>query len=80
MSFYSYIALSANNIANGSPIGSLFASIMFGLADATANVLQMTNFPVDFVLMIPYAVTILGLVVVSVVRNRRENKKYTHRP
>lgn len=75
-----YIALSANNIANGSPIGSLFASIMFGLADATANVLQMTNFPVDFVLMIPYAVTILGLVVVSVVRNRRENKKYTHRP
>ena len=67
-----YIALSANNIANGSPIGSLFASIMFGIADATANALQMTGFPVDFVLMIPYAVTILGLVLISIVRNRRE--------
>lgn len=77
-----YIALSANNIANGSPIGSLFASIMFGIADATANALQMTNFPVDFVLMIPYAVTILGLVVISIIRGRYKHtlvqKKNSH--
>lgn len=72
-----YIALSANNIANGSPIGALFASIMFGVADATANALQMTSFPVDFVLMLPYAVTILGLVLISVVRGRREKAPMT---
>lgn len=66
-----YIALSANNIANGSPVGAMLASIMFGAADATANALQMTSFPVDFILMIPYFVTIIGLVIVSIARNKR---------
>jgi simple sugar transport system permease protein len=39
-----------------------------------ANALQMTQAPADFVLMIPYASTILGLVVISVMRKRREQK------
>ncbi len=34
----------------------------------------MTSAPADLVLMLPYAITILGLVVISIVRRRREKK------
>jgi simple sugar transport system permease protein len=67
-----YIGLSANNMVAGSPIGSLFSSLIFGIADVVANALQMTQAPADFVLMLPYAATIFGLVVISVIRRRHE--------
>ena len=69
-----YIGLAASNISAGSPFGSLAAAIMFGTADAAANSLQMTDAITEFVMMIPYAVTILGLVVLSIIRNQRKKK------
>ena len=70
-----FIGLSANNIAGGSPVGGMLSALMFGIADATANAMQMANIPVDFVLMIPYATTILGLVLISIYRQRQYKKK-----
>jgi simple sugar transport system permease protein len=69
-----YIGFSANNMVAGSPIGSLFSSLIFGIADVIANALQMTQAPADFVLMLPYAATIFGLVVISVIRRHHEQK------
>jgi simple sugar transport system permease protein len=69
-----YIGLSANNMVGGSPIGSLFSSILFGTADVVANVLQMTQAPADLVFMLPYAVTILGLIAISILYRRRERE------
>lgn len=67
-----YIGLAASNMANGSPFGALLSALMFGTAEATSNILQMTDAITDFVLMIPYAVTIIGLVVISIVRQQKK--------
>jgi ABC-type uncharacterized transport system permease subunit len=62
-------------MVGGSPIGAMFCAMLFGVADAASNVLQMTSAPTDFVLMLPYVVTIIGLIVISVVKQNRTKKK-----
>lgn len=62
-----YIGLAANNMVNGSPLGALFTALLFGMADASSKALQMTNAVTDFVMMILYVATIVGLVVISIV-------------
>ncbi len=69
-----FIGMSIMNIANASPVGSLGASFIFGGADATAKYLQLQNLPTDLVFMVPYAVTIIALTVISIVRIRREDR------
>lgn len=69
-----FISMSAMNIANGSPIGSALAAFIFGFADAAANALQMSQIPAEFVMMFPYAATILGLVIISVIRLVKHKK------
>ncbi len=66
-----YIGLSAASMVSGSPIGAMFCAIIFGVADAVSNQLQLTNAPADLVLMLPYIVTIVVLVVISVIKTRR---------
>jgi|LAHS01.1.fsa_nt_gb simple sugar transport system permease protein len=70
-----YIGLCASSMVGGSPIGAMFCAMLFGVADASSNVLQMTSAPTDFVLMLPYVVTIIGLIVISVVKQNRTRKK-----
>lgn len=66
-----YIGLSAMNIADGSPFGAVLASLFFGSMDAITNSLQNTNIPVEFVKMIPYLATIIGLVIINIMRMNR---------
>lgn len=72
-----YIGLAASNMANGSPLGAMLASLLFGTSNAAANTVQtvFSNAPTDFVLMIPYAVTILGIVTISIITEVRKRKK-----
>lgn len=65
-----YIGLSAMNIAEGNPIGSAIAAVFFGFSDALATTLkgQGGTFPTEFLDMIPYAATIIALVVISSIR------------
>lgn len=65
-----YIGLSAMNIAEGNPLGSAIAAVFFGFSDALATTLksQGGNFPTEFLDMIPYAATIIALVVISSIR------------
>ena len=70
-----YIGLSASSMVGGSPIGSMLCALIFGVADATSNQLQLTNAPADLVLMLPYIVTIVVLVVISMIKFNRA----THR-
>ncbi|MCI9621937.1 MAG: hypothetical protein HFI23_01185 [Lachnospiraceae bacterium] len=70
-----YIGLSANNISGGSPVISTLFSVLFGIADAASNVLQLTNASwAYFVKMIPYIITILGMVIMAVLVNRRRRR------
>lgn len=69
-----YIGLCASNMVSGSPIGAMFSALLFGCADALSNSLQMTNVPTDFIMTIPYLVTVIGLVIISVLRIRKAKR------
>mgnify|MGYP005894624605 FL=1 len=70
-----YIGLSACNIADGNPIGAGIAAIFFGFTDATATSLKsQTSFPTEFLEMIPYAATIIAMMIFGMIRiNRLKN-------
>ena len=70
-----YIGLSACNIADGNPIGAGIAAIFFGFTDATATSLKsQTSFPTEFLEMIPYAATIIAMMIFGMIRiNRVKN-------
>lgn len=59
-----FIALAAATFGNATPVGSAVASLIFGVADAASTALQIaSSIPPQFVLMVPYLVTLLALVV-----------------
>lgn len=61
-----YIGLAANAMGGSTPIGGFVVSLVFGIADAMANVFQTgINIPYELVQMIPYITTIVGLAVYS---------------
>lgn len=67
-----FIALAAEAMGGATPIGSLFTSLLFGFFDALSNTLQLMKVPSEFVNMIPYAATVIGLVIYTVRRTRRD--------
>jgi simple sugar transport system permease protein len=63
-----FLAVGANVVGGWTPMGSVLASFLFGLADALQLRLQGGAIPNHFVQMIPYVVTVL---VVSGIGGRR---------
>ena len=72
-----FIALAAQQLGQGTVVGSMLASLAFGAADSLANNLQALRLPSEFVQSIPYAVTIVGLVIYSASKKRREQRLAT---
>lgn len=70
-----FIALAAQQLGQGTTIGTLCATLIFGMADSLANNLQAFQMPSEFVQSIPYAATILGLVLFAIVKQRKEIKQ-----
>lgn len=66
-----FIGMSAMNLGNATPLGTTIAAFLFGMFDAMANVLQSLSVPSQFIQAIPYAATLVGLVVFAI---RTENK------
>ncbi len=60
-----FIALAAMIFGNWTPVGSFASSLIFGFADALQVKLQIlsgqVNIPSDFLLMLPYIVTMIAL-------------------
>ncbi len=68
-----FIGLSAEIFGNATPIGSLIASVVFGLANAVADRVQVIpslNVSPDLVLTLPYVVTLVALTL-AMIRRRR---------
>lgn len=61
-----FIALAANSMGQNTPWGTFFASLIFGCADAASNSLQVLKVPAQFIQMIPYVTTILGITIYSI--------------
>jgi len=59
-----FIALAAVIFGRWNPIGALAAALLFGFADNLQNVLSIIGSPIpsQFLLMLPYVVTILAVV------------------
>lgn len=70
-----YIGLSAQNMANGEPIGSALASLLFGFCQELSTTMKnQTTFPTEFLEMIPYAATIIALGITGMLAIRRRKK------
>jgi len=70
-----YIALAAQNLGNATPIGTCLASYLFGIADALSSSLQILSVPAEFIQMIPYVTTVIGLIVYAAYRKKQTQKK-----
>jgi len=70
-----YVANAAQVVAGGTAIGSIFAALIFGITDAMATFLQNIGLPPELIQALPYAVTIIGFIVVTVIREKRESAR-----
>ena len=70
-----FIALAACAMGQASPVGALISSMVFSFFDGLSNILQLLQIPSEFVQMLPYGATILGLTVYSIQKQRQKNKK-----
>jgi len=58
-----FIALAAQAMGRGEPLGTMLSSLLFGTADALSNHIQGTGLPSQLVATIPYVITIVGLSI-----------------
>jgi simple sugar transport system permease protein len=65
-----YIAIAAEAMGGGMPLGSAAASLIFGFFDALANVMQSLRIPSELIQCIPYAATIIGFVLFCLKKKR----------
>ena len=58
-----FIALAAVILSRAPPVGDMLTAVLFGFAEALANLLQLTTISSYLVLMIPYIAVILILIL-----------------
>lgn len=69
-----FIALAAQAMGAGEPVGAMFAAIIFGLAQALGIKISAMGIDSNLVSPIPYLITIIGLVIFAI----HEIKKAKH--
>ncbi len=70
-----FIALAASSMGGNTPVGGLLVSLLFGLASAFANVMQLTAvLPYEIVLMVPYLTTLIGLGVYYYIQKKKKER------
>ena len=65
-----FIALAAQAMGAGEPLGAMLAAMVFGFAQALGIKFSAIGLDSNLASPIPYAVTIIGLVIFAVVRHR----------
>lgn len=70
-----FIALAACAMGQATPIGVLISAGVFSFFDGLSNILQMLSIPTEFIQMLPYAATILGITAYSIQKINRTKKK-----
>ncbi|MCI8418253.1 MAG: ABC transporter permease [Lachnospiraceae bacterium] len=69
-----YIALAASAMGGNTPVGAFLVSLLFGAAQALANIMQLTEIPHELIQMVPYLTTLIGLGIYSYAGMRRRQK------
>lgn len=70
-----YIAMAAEAMGQSTPFGTLISSVIFGAAESLSYQLQSLAIPAEIVRMVPYAATILGLIIYAQINKRNQLKK-----
>lgn len=71
-----FIALAAEAMGGGTPLGTMLTSLLFGFAEALSYSLQSLRIPAELVQMTPYIATILGLVIYSSISQKEKNRHF----
>ena len=71
-----FIALAAQSMGGGEPVGSMLAALIFGFAQALGIKVSATGVDSNLVAPIPYIVTILSLVVFALNQRRVEKRRH----
>lgn len=70
-----FIALAASAMGNATPLGAMLSSLMFAFFDGLSNSMQSLNIPHEFIQMIPYVATIVGLLAFSIQKERAHERR-----
>lgn len=70
-----FIALAASAMGQSTPIGAFLSALLFALFDGLSNILQVMRIPSEFIQMLPYVATILGLTIFSIQKIRAEKRR-----
>ncbi len=71
-----FIALAAQSMGGGEPLGSMFAALIFGFAQALGIKVSATGVDSNLVAPIPYIVTILALIVFALIQRSNEKRRH----
>ncbi len=74
-----FIGIAAQNLGGGAPVPTLLAALVFGVADALSNTLQSLRIPAEFVQMLPYVTTLLGLAFYAGSRQKKDRRRLPRR-
>ncbi|MBQ7871677.1 MAG: ABC transporter permease [Oscillospiraceae bacterium] len=72
-----FIALAAQAMGNGEPVGSMFAAIIFGFAQALGIKFSAVGLDSNLASPIPYLITIIGLVIFALAKRAKEKKRHS---
>lgn len=76
-----FIALAAEAMGQGEPVGTMLTSLLFGFADALAANMQSLGLPAELVKLTPYVFTVAGLAIYAAAKmnsgSRRKKQKNT---
>ena len=69
-----YIALAASSMGANTPIGGFLVAVLFGIAQAFANIMQLSKIPYELIQMVPYLTTLIGLGIYSYSRMKKRQR------
>lgn len=69
-----YIALAAASMGGNTPVGAFLVSLLFGAAQALANILQLGSWPYELIQMLPYITTLIGLGIYSYMKMKKRQR------
>ncbi len=67
-----FIAIAAATLGGHLPVGTMFASLLFGFVNAIAIYMSSLNVPSVLIQMIPYLVTLIALTAFAIRANRKK--------
>ena len=71
-----FIALAAQSMGGGEPVGSMISALVFGFAQALGVKVSASGGDSNLVNSIPYIVTILALVVFAIIQRSNEKRRH----